>query len=148
MQCSAVCPAADAGTFKHCKECKLQLIGIFNYFSSEICKISSRRSTALVIYYFPGVGQHSTEAPECPCYTAMTLFLGLYILYIYKCIYLLSSICQSGYKLLVLSLLFCGCQRLLLPALNPPMIPPPRSTEDLGLLPGIQYKFCLRTLFQ
>lgn len=38
---------------------------------------------------------------------------------IYKYIHIsLSSICQSGYKLLVLSLLFCGCQRLLLPALN------------------------------
>lgn len=38
---------------------------------------------------------------------------------IYKYIHIsLSSICQSGYKLLPLSLLFCGCQRLLLPALT------------------------------
>lgn len=38
---------------------------------------------------------------------------------IYKYIHIsLSSICQSGYKLLVLSLLLCGCQRLLLPALT------------------------------
>lgn len=38
---------------------------------------------------------------------------------IYKYIHIsLSSICQSGYKLLVLSLLFCGCQKTLLPALT------------------------------
>ena len=37
--------------------------------------------------------------------------------YIYTYISL-SPICQSGYKLLVLSRLFCGCQRLLLPALT------------------------------
>lgn len=41
-----------------------------------------QKVTALIINYFSGVGQHRTKAPECPCYTTMTLFLSLYI-YIY-----------------------------------------------------------------
>lgn len=58
---------------------------------------------------------------------------------IYKYIHIsLSSICQSGYKLLLLSLLFCGCQSsccLLSPTNHSTFM----LTEDLSLLPGIQY---------
>lgn len=52
------------------------------------------------------------------------LYNGFILKFINICIYIniytisLSLICQSGYKLLVLSLLFCGCQRLLLPTLT------------------------------